>query len=178
MQLSNRGHECATANSIVGGSTWHQIASSVIDCVELARPVWVSDVFKERFYLRALPRLTKMFLCDTDLSKGRGKQEIDRFGLISIVLEVCHWLHLLTWDVCSDRRTTKSAILISLGTDNVPGANPSASAKVLIWLECFLTRFSMDAFGSVPLTIHISWDSKGMVLRRWVKPLSKVFDFT
>ena len=36
----------------------------------------------------------------------------------------------------------------------------------------------MDAFGSVPLTIHISCDSKDMVLRRWVKPLSKVFDFT
>ena len=83
-------HETATADRIVGGSVWHQVECSVIDCIELARPVRISNVFKQGFDLSSLPWLAELILRNTDLGVGGGEEEVDCLGLIAIVLEVCH----------------------------------------------------------------------------------------
>lgn len=63
---------------------------AVEDAIEFASLVGVTDTFKKRLYLFLAAGNLEVVLADSTLSEGGRGDEVDSFGLVTVVLIVSH----------------------------------------------------------------------------------------
>jgi len=157
---------------VIRCSIRHHAQCSVVDCIELARLVRVANVGKKVLDKSTCSWLSHLCFIDSDFSHRCWEQEIDCLRLISIVLVVSNGLLLLPWDVSPHSGASKSSIIVLISSDNISGANLGAPAEVFVRLELHLGGFAMDAFGSVPLSRHVSIFAIDVMFGQRVEPLT------
>ena len=88
MQLAYGCHESPAADHVNRCIEWHHVESTVVNCVELSRLVRVTDICEQSPDRRSRLRLSEVRLLDSYFCVRRWEEDVDRLGLVAVVLEI------------------------------------------------------------------------------------------
>lgn len=93
IKFSDCLHKSADTHGVGGSRSWvtcvrvgHQLLGSVVHGIELSNLVAETDAVEEAFDLFAGTGELEIVLTDAQLGEGRGEQDVNGLGLVTIVL--------------------------------------------------------------------------------------------
>ena len=109
--------------------------TTVENGVEFSWFVCVADFFEQVFDFVFWPQLREFSLCNSHVGVSSGEKNINRFGLISVILMVCYRLQLGHWNVSAHSRATKCSVFVLRSTHNVASTWSGGLTKVRVWSD-------------------------------------------
>ena len=148
MHLRERILEVTNAHAVI--SRAGNLLGAVVDGVELAELVLVTDVLEDHPDLVTCTRVSELLLVHANLIEVGREQQVNRLGLVTKVLVVGDTAESFVRDVVADGWQTEATVLVFLSPHNVAGAWLGGAAKIGVRVELSLARFTVDAVASVP----------------------------
>ena len=166
-------HESSDADAIILGSA--NFFGLVINGVEFADFVAVTDLFEEGLDGCTVARALEVLLLDSDFGVGRREQQVHSLWLVAVVLEISNRPLLLVRDVHPDCWATERTLPVLLPPQSISTVWFNRLTEVSVWLELTLAGLSCDALTSVPVHVLLHL-SIGVVSVPHGLALTKVFD--
>ena len=169
----NSCHESPDADAIILGAA--NFFGLVINGVEFADFVAVTDLFKESLNCCTVARALEVLLLDSDLSVSRREQQVNGLGFVSIVLEVSNRPLLFVRNVHSDCWATERTLPVLLPPQSISTVWFNRLTKISVRLQLAFIGLSSDALTSVPVKILLHF-SVSIASFTHGLALTKVFD--
>jgi hypothetical protein len=148
MHLRERILEVANAHAVIFRAG--DLLGTVVDGVELAELVLVTDVLEDHPDLVTCTRVSELLLVHANLIEAGREQQVNRLGLVTKVLIVGDTAESFVRDVVADGWQAEATVQVLLTPHNVAGAWLGGAAKIGVRVELSLARFTVDAVAGVP----------------------------
>jgi len=127
--------------------------TAIKNCIEFTWAITKTNSFKHNLNLISWSNSCKINLWNSDIQESCREHNINRFGLISIVLVICYRLQFLRRNISSYAGYAECAIRVLWSSDNVARTWSRASAKIIVRHDFFGSWLAWNTFGGIPLCV-------------------------